>query len=376
MASCRWNNRAWPLYRTDHDGYGNACDADLNNNGFVNATDLGLFKAAFGMGTGQSGFNPAADFNADGIVNVLDLGVFKPLFGTSPGPSALHGQATAPVLYYIHTDHLNTPRALASPTGGTVWQWMPLDPFGSNHPEEDPDGNGERVTLNLRFPGQYFDRETGLHYNYYRDYDPQTGRYLQADPIGLAGGTNLYGYVGSMPIRFVDPYGLDVGEPGFGESFIPVWGSGRQAINDFQTGHYIWGSVNSVAALSDAALVGYGVKALCKGAWKLGSHTWGATRKWYGKTRELAPNTPVHHWAIAQGGWGKQVPDIIKNQPWNLNPMPDWSTHANIHGYGPDPYNAVGKWWYGTPNWAKIGEGSLAGKAANSLRDDECNCAQ
>jgi hypothetical protein len=110
----------------------------------------------------------------------------------------------------------------------------------------------------------------------------------------------------------------------------------RCAVALSQTGHYIWGSVNSVVALSDVALVGYGVKALCRGAWKLGSHTWGATRKWYGKTRELEANTPVHHWAVPQGGWGKQVPDIIKNQPWNLNPMPDWATHANIHGYGPE----------------------------------------
>jgi RHS repeat-associated protein len=334
-------------------------------------------QAAYVAGTSLS-----QGFKVHGTVKLTFTGSYPPLGGrlkftvmAGNVACATAGQPTTEIAY-IQSDHLNTPRTVTDAQQRVIWNWDYQDPFGANAPSQDPDGDGKPYTLNLRFPGQYFDAETGLHYNYFRDYDPSTGRYLQSDPIGLVGGMNLYGNVGGMPIRFVDPYGLDVGEPGFGESFIPIWGSGRQAINDFQTGHYIWGSVNSAVALSDVALVGYGVKALCKGAWKLGSHTWGATRKWYGKTRELAPNTPVHHWAIPQGGWGGQVPDIIKNQPWNLNPMPDWATHANIHGYGPDPYNAVGRWWYGTPDWAKIGEGSLAGKAANSLRDDACNCAQ
>ena len=59
------------------------------------------------------------------------------------------------------------------------------------------------------YAGQYYDAETGLHYNYHRYYDPAPGRYLTADPIGLAGGINPFAYVGGNPVNLVDPYGLD-----------------------------------------------------------------------------------------------------------------------------------------------------------------------
>ena len=65
-----------------------------------------------------------------------------------------------------------------------------------------------KLTSNIRFPGQYFDSETGLYYNYHRHYDPTTGRYIESDPIGLEGGLNTYGYVGADPLVATDEYGL------------------------------------------------------------------------------------------------------------------------------------------------------------------------
>jgi RHS repeat-associated protein len=117
-------------------------------------------------------------------------------------------QAGAPTLYYVHADHLNTPRAITDDQQRVVWRWENTEPFGKSPPEEDPDGDGQRFEFPLRFPGQYFDAETGLFYNYYRDYDPQTGRYVQSDPIGLAGGVNTYLYVGGNPLSYRDPFGL------------------------------------------------------------------------------------------------------------------------------------------------------------------------
>lgn len=110
-------------------------------------------------------------------------------------------------LYYLYADHLNTPRVATDSTNKVVWRWD-SDAFGTSTANEDPDGDGVKFTYNPRFPGQYFDKETGLHYNYFRDYEPGTGRYVQSDPIGLAGGLNTYGYVGGNPVSSVDPLGL------------------------------------------------------------------------------------------------------------------------------------------------------------------------
>jgi RHS repeat-associated protein len=92
--------------------------------------------------------------------------------------------------------------------GGTVvWRWEQTEPFGDAAPNDNPSGLGA-FDMPLRFPGQYADKETGLFYNYFRDYDPGTGRYPQSDPLGLAAGLNTFSYVDSSPVKFVDPFGL------------------------------------------------------------------------------------------------------------------------------------------------------------------------
>lgn len=133
----------------------------------------------------------------------------------------LHGQPLAMLdangsIYYYHNDHLGTPQRMTDSKGKMVWDADYL-PFGQ------ADVTLETIGNNLRFAGQYFDRETGLHYNYHRYYDPQIGRYLRADPIGLAGGINPYVYVQNNPLNAIDPFGLtDDPVPGLKVEYIDL----------------------------------------------------------------------------------------------------------------------------------------------------------
>ncbi|HCG54121.1 MAG TPA: hypothetical protein DEX10_12105, partial [Betaproteobacteria bacterium] len=116
--------------------------------------------------------------------------------------------STNGVEHYYHVDHLGTSQRLTNAQGETTWR-MVSEAFGKTFVDTilAPATTGT-TTNNLRFPGQYEDQETNTHYNYFRDYDPSTGRYVQSDPIGLAGGINTYGYVKGQPLRFIDPDGL------------------------------------------------------------------------------------------------------------------------------------------------------------------------
>jgi RHS repeat-associated protein len=112
------------------------------------------------------------------------------------------------VPYYIYADHINTPRVITKASDNAmVWRWDNADPFGAVAPDASLTG---AFAYNPRFPGQLFDAESGLHQNYFRDYDPKTGRYVTSDPIGLDGGVNTYGYVLGNPVSYTDPKGLAV----------------------------------------------------------------------------------------------------------------------------------------------------------------------
>jgi RHS repeat-associated protein len=109
---------------------------------------------------------------------------------------------------YIHADYRNTPRQIDSSSQQAVWAWDP-QAYGDGQPNQNPSGTqGSKFVYNLRFPGQYYDEETGNFYNYFRDYSPVLGRYLESDPLGLGAGLNTYAYVGGNPATMVDPFGL------------------------------------------------------------------------------------------------------------------------------------------------------------------------
>lgn len=123
-------------------------------------------------------------------------------------------------IYAVQSDHLNTPRRITAANGQVLWQWA-YSGFGEDEPTTaakrftsattTPISGTTRataITYNMRFPGQMGDAESGLFYNYFRSYSPTMGRYTQADPIGLDGGWNRFGYVNANPLIFKDPKGL------------------------------------------------------------------------------------------------------------------------------------------------------------------------
>ena len=108
---------------------------------------------------------------------------------------------TAAGYAYYQNDVLGTPQQLVTSTGEVKWK-ATYDAFG-----EATVAAESTVTNNLRFPGQYYDGETGLHYNYFRYYEPKVGRYVTFDPIGLNDGLNSYLYVRGNPFKYIDPTG-------------------------------------------------------------------------------------------------------------------------------------------------------------------------
>lgn len=164
-----------------------------------------------------------------------------------------------------------------------------------------------------------------------------------------------------------------VPEPGFAEGLIPFWGSGKQSMHDFQTGQYGWGTVNGALAVSDVFLLKSFATGLARGGIKSGSHTWGATRKWYGRTREVPKGEHVHHWFIERNSTiGKYFPDWFKNQPWNLmhieatEELSSAAMHTAIHGEGRNAFNGFGRLYYGTPDWAQNFFGNLFMRASEA----------
>jgi RHS repeat-associated protein len=134
------------------------------------------------------------DANGNTLVDYIYL-EGKPIAQVRPQSSGADDTA------YIHADHIGAPKAATNQSGAVIWQ-IKTTPFGEVYSEAGT------LAQNQRFPGQYADQESAFSYNYFRDYDPSTGRYIQSDLIGLRGGMNTYGYVGGNPITRIDPLGL------------------------------------------------------------------------------------------------------------------------------------------------------------------------
>jgi RHS repeat-associated protein len=133
--------------------------------------------------------------------------VYRPGEGYGMFPALMK---TPEGLEFFHNDHLGTPLRLMNKNGAVRWA-------GQHKAYGEMEEDRTRVTFPvdlpwvenpLRFPGQYADAETGLHQNYFRDYDPRVGGYLEADPLGLVAGLNRHGYVGGIPLVLADPLGL------------------------------------------------------------------------------------------------------------------------------------------------------------------------
>ncbi len=133
------------------------------------------------------------------------------VYQSAGGVNELIAQVQADgTILYLHADHLATPRLATDQSKQIVWRWD-SDAFGTTAAIEDPDNDGVVTVINLRYPGQYYDQESSLHYNYFRYYDPFGGRYISSDPIGLASNSpNTYTYVVNNPMSYSDTYGLEI----------------------------------------------------------------------------------------------------------------------------------------------------------------------
>jgi YD repeat-containing protein len=178
---------AQPLAMLVHkpDSGENFLHGDMDGDGSISVEDyLVWYINLFNVG------DVSGDVTGDGILTTDDTNV---VVNCALVQGSCEAASYASTLYYIHNDHLGTPKMLTDTSGTPVWRSV-ARPFGKATVNDDVDGDGERVTFNLRQPGQYYDRETG--------------RYITSDPIGLAGGINIYAYVENNPLNYVDPLGL------------------------------------------------------------------------------------------------------------------------------------------------------------------------
>ena len=169
--------------------------------------------------------------------------------------------------YYFHNDHLGTPQRVTDQPNTSVWS-------ANYKPFWDANITTNTITNPFRFPGQYYDQETGLHYNYFRYYDTGIGRYLRGDPTGLGGGINVYSYVSSNPLTGYDIFAKRewrIHRKGLSISTLIVGGSGQLI-------EFISNCENNIKIIKKYLVVGYGLTVGLK------AQVWWDSKGYFGDT--------------------------------------------------------------------------------------------
>jgi RHS repeat-associated protein len=259
----------------------------------------------------------------------------------------------------VHGDHLGTPILMTNAAGTAITQ-----PTGYTPPA---------------FPGQS-KTLADLYYNRYRDYDPTTGRYIQADPIGLEGGASPYSYAMNNPLRYADPTGefvpfiisgflLGAGGDLALQTGMNFW-NGRRAFDCIN-----WTQVGTAGAIGiiSGGIGGIGFRTAAGLSTKFSN----VSRRVRGAEGLVGSGKDLHHWMLPRS-WetlfnGRAARFV--NGRWNLNPI-SRRFHNRLHS---NDYNWAGRLWYGSPSWAKWATGggvvSVGGGIAGDRADEDCACA-
>ncbi len=361
--------------RYRYDPFGRRISKSVTQGGSTQTTyflngDSALMAEADGNGqiTRAYGFNPNTQSEEQ------DLWSTDPLWQAELGGKTSLSDAA---FHYVATDHLGTPILATDKQGNKSWRGH-SEAFGNT----GVDG-GSAIQMNLRFPGQYYDRETNLHQNWFRDYSPGLGRYAQTDPLGLYGDFGLYGYANQNPGYFYDPYGLFGVRDALG--ILPVVGSGLDAYDAFRCGNYGRAGLNLGLAMLDATGVGALVKGFTVGTMKWSQRAlvkeayktqidWNHMRRQLQKEGVIPRNSkgiPRKDWQTTDHVFIKQRegrPHEITNHPANLQVGVKQSLNSKF-----EHMNILQRSLY-LPSWMKLAGLGFVSYGAGLFVGPGCEC--